>query len=661
MADLAQSMPPMTRKLKIIDELGEKALLLPALVNRGLAANDRAKFGLSLFQAAKAHADRPEAPAQSLREERLAVGLDETDFDDLPAASSRINDLYRIPRVAEVHAMIVGAVGEMIEPLRTAFSVTPDGATTAKDYDRRLKALAAQAPALADGTIPGAYIATMTSANRTADSLHILIMDLHKALNGLQARIADDTIDGACVYQIGPGDRERIAAFMRGLNRTAPLKFNHPGLDTTATRIGDRLVIQNDIGTTDAHVLIVHVVGMTVTLTYTDVHFERFEFFRSLFEPFGVTWQDSRPQRKEGLADEPYFMTTGRFTAADEEQLLRYLDYLGSRIVFLIDWNKARKRLQQFVKKKEAIVLLKSAADDNLGHRAFLEFGGERLVFDAVDYAARGRLHYGQSLHEVLGTAQTSDYLKFVLRATSIGLQNRRPENLVRDEVKAELLNYFSTAHQSILGMATQHAELIFDIASAVRDCLLRLPHESGGELAARTARHARRWESRADKLLNEARQLAHRVHGSEALSRLIEEADDAADNLEEAAFLLTLISSDRRPAPWFEPVQDLAGLLVQGVQEFVKCLKAAEHIHRGSAHEDMKDFLEAIARVSAIEHQTDDANRVVVRTVVREITDTRDLYLFTEIARVLEEAADALNRGVFILRDHILEEVMAA
>ena len=46
---------------------------------------------------------------------------------------------------------------------------------------------------------------------------------------------------------------------MAGLNRTAKLKFTHPGLATTATRAGGRLVIQNDIGTTDAHVIVIHV------------------------------------------------------------------------------------------------------------------------------------------------------------------------------------------------------------------------------------------------------------------------------------------------------------------------------------------------------------------------------------------------------------------
>ena len=53
---------------------------------------------------------------------------------------------------------------------------------------------------------------------------------------------------------------------MRGPNRTAPLKFDHPGLATSATRDGDRLVIQNDIGANDAHVLVLSVGLCDVTL-----------------------------------------------------------------------------------------------------------------------------------------------------------------------------------------------------------------------------------------------------------------------------------------------------------------------------------------------------------------------------------------------------------
>ncbi len=48
-----------------------------------------------------------------------------------------------------------------------------------------------------------------------------------------------------------------VAAFMRGVDRTRALKFNHPGLETSAVRSGSRLVIQNDIGTTDAHIVVI--------------------------------------------------------------------------------------------------------------------------------------------------------------------------------------------------------------------------------------------------------------------------------------------------------------------------------------------------------------------------------------------------------------------
>ena len=49
-----------------------------------------------------------------------------------------------------------------------------------------------------------------------------------------------------------------------------------------ATRSGDRLLIQNDIGTTDAHVVVITVKDDAVTVTYTDVHRARAKFFVDL-------------------------------------------------------------------------------------------------------------------------------------------------------------------------------------------------------------------------------------------------------------------------------------------------------------------------------------------------------------------------------------------
>ena len=49
-------------KREVVRELGELALVLPSLVNQALEANDRAKYYLTLLQAAGAHARRPGSP-----------------------------------------------------------------------------------------------------------------------------------------------------------------------------------------------------------------------------------------------------------------------------------------------------------------------------------------------------------------------------------------------------------------------------------------------------------------------------------------------------------------------------------------------------------------------------------------------------------------------
>lgn len=101
-------------------------------------------------------------------------------------------------------------------------------------------------------------------------------------------------LEGAAVYDLGVADRPAVSAFMAGVKRTARLKLGLPGLATTATRTGGRLVIQNDICTTDAHVIVVHVRDREVSVTYTDVHAERVAFFQAMLKPRGFTWEAGR-------------------------------------------------------------------------------------------------------------------------------------------------------------------------------------------------------------------------------------------------------------------------------------------------------------------------------------------------------------------------------
>src|SRR5271166_3411614 len=432
----------MATKTSMIGELGEASLLLPQRLQQALAGNDRLKFCFTLLQAAEHHANHPEEPPLDLKSERIAAQLPAGELDNAALESRREADgSLHLGGAAKLRQWMLDDVASMSAPLALA------GAPDAAALGARVRTVIAALPQFADDRIPAGLIGAMTSANRGAgDSLHILVMDLHKAINALQAGLAEESIDGARVWCIDAVDRSLIRAFMSGLNETARLKFDHPGLATIATRSGARLVIENDVGTTDAHVLVLHVEGWSAILTYTDVHARRLKFFQKLFEPFGVHWDDTLARSSERLGEEPnYYLSIGRYDAADAKMLERYLAFLGSRIVFLIDWNHARKRLREFLGKGDGVRLLKWAADNNIGHRGFLKLGGERLLYEAIEFAQRAPMHVGERLHEALGPEAAFEYLQFVFRESTTGLLQARSERFIRDAIKAELARRFHT------------------------------------------------------------------------------------------------------------------------------------------------------------------------------------------------------------------------
>jgi hypothetical protein len=94
---------------------------------------------------------------------------------------------------------------------------------------------------------------------------------------------------------------------MRGINATRKLKFDHPGLATTATRAAKRLTIQNDIGETDAQVVVIAVNPDDVTVTYSDVHRARANLFIRLFDDFPAQWSGLEQKTATALGDEGSF------------------------------------------------------------------------------------------------------------------------------------------------------------------------------------------------------------------------------------------------------------------------------------------------------------------------------------------------------------------
>ena len=216
----------MTLKQAVVSELGEEELLAPDLIAVSLVANDQAKYYLALLQTAQENVERPQVPAPDLKAERLASQLTDDWLDDVVAGTRKDRGgAYRIPHGPELLRRVRSSIETMLACLPEA-----DRAPLAA----RLAAL--EFPPLAHGAIPGALIQAMASGDRKAgDSLHLVVMDAHRAINKLQAATAVETLAGARVHQLSDWGRPRVEAFMSGLNRTAPLKFDHPGLGTTAT------------------------------------------------------------------------------------------------------------------------------------------------------------------------------------------------------------------------------------------------------------------------------------------------------------------------------------------------------------------------------------------------------------------------------------------
>jgi len=652
----------MGTKQEIIGSLGEKQLLLPGLVQSGLAANDRVKYFFTLLQLAREQCEQPAPNPPDLQREREASGVADAELDGVIAASRGLpGGRCRIPGAAALLARVLGCLKEMLAPVELAQALGLEGG--ADGYKKRLAAVAKLARGARKDLLPAALIADLTSGERKrGDTAHLLVMDLHKALNRLQGELSRESVEGARVYGLRAPEKELVRAFMRGLNSTQALKLDHPGLGTTATLSGRQLVLQNDIGTTDAHVLVVHIEGLVATVTYSDVHLERLLFFQSLFEKFAVEWEETRSRRDSGLNQGGiYHLCVGAYKARDREQLAQYLAHLGSRLVFLIDWNRARKRLRAFVRKRDGIAVLKWAADNGWGHMAFLKVGGDTLIYDAMQFAIKGAPRFGEDLRDMLGRERALAFVKFVVRTCTEGVLTAKPDSLIRDEVRAELANYFHSAERDLFELACEHAALLVELASGVRDGVLQLQHAGANGALGRIAERAKAWESAADGLLNQVRAAVDHSAGAVFFKVLLEAADDVADSLEEAAFHFTLFPPRTAPEDAHRRLRALADLLVDGAQEYLKALTTARYVRRGGDRDDMRDFLEAVHRITTVEHESDQAQRSIKSALLAAQSDARGLFVVAEVARNLEEAADALMHSGLVLRDHVMGTVAAS
>ena len=638
-------------KSEIIEKLGQSDVLLPSLIEKGLAANDRVKARLSVLQAASARARDPDGARFELTDECRAAGLDPVALETLVnRASMMAEGRFTAPGLAKLGA----AIWEDMQDMTGAVKVGDAGA--ANRFVERLStikgATATTIPSSDDIDLTQIVKLTDLSDN-DGDSLHRLIMDLHKALNRLAAAQAEETVAGAHAYGLQPEDRPALEAFMRGLNATRQLKFNHPGLETTAVRTATRFVIQNDIGETDAHVVMTTVEANTVTVSYTDVHRARAKFFTERFRNFPVKW--SGLERKSGFGEDGvFYLITGRLSAGNGEAKAAFLEALGASLVFLIDWNRARKTLREWVSNADALRVLDWAARHSIGHRAFLELGGPHFVASAVHHAAPSRIGFGERLDYALGREAAIDFLKSVLRIATETLLAGSSLRLAQAGAEAALVSHLQGVGAKLLAVTIRQAGLARQIAVDIKAALGE--GRVGQVIDGAVPDRARRIEEKADRIALETRSEIRRFNADRGTERLVNEMEDAIDELEQAAFVASLTPA-ALVAALREPLIELCSAAVAGAEAAAIGAAAAAEIPHGR-RVDSDTVLSAVATLIEAEHRGDAAERAVTASVLKDEFDLKTALSALELARALERATDRLAMFGHTLREHVLADL---
>jgi hypothetical protein len=646
--------PVRAMKSQIIEQLGQADILLPSLVAEGLAANDRIKVRMSALQAAAHHAREPDHPATDLQVECRAADIAPAALATLIGGAHLAGDgRIAAPNLARLIKEIHDDAATMLR------AVSAGKPAEGETMNARLAAIRTAGLLEAANEIEIARVAKLTGvAEGGADSLHRLVMDLHKALNRLAADCSEEILSGAHVFGLHIEDRAAVESFMQGLNETRVLKFNHPGLDTMATRSGGRLLIQNDIGTTDAHVVVIAVKKNAVTVTYTDVHRARAKFFIALFDTFEAKWSGLDRHVAAGLGeDNAFFLVTGQYAADSAADRNAFLNALGAALVFLIDWNKARKLLRSWVAKDDATRILDWAARQRIGQRGFLELGGNELIGAAVRNAAPTRIGFGERLDQALGRNAAVDFLKTAMRVSTEALSAGRSVRLVRDQIEADLVRRLERVDSALLATVLRQIGLAHDITAAIAHhvAALQAGRPIDGKLLAARAGLI---ERKADRIAIEARKEATRLNAGAIIEQLVDRVEEAVDELEQAAFIASLAPAGIDSA-LLTALADLCAVAITATEAAASGLAAAIEVPEGR-RADSEDALNAVIRLIDAEHAADARERDVTTRVFAGGFDVATSLSVIELARAIERATDRLAGFGHLLRRHIMTDLSA-
>lgn len=482
-------------------------------------------------------------------------------------------------------------------------------------------------------------------------------MELHRVAPLLAREPALEGLDGARVGRLLPQDLPRVRAFFEGLHETAALRLDHPGPETTASRDGSRLLIRVGFGAKDDHGLIATWEAHTLRITHIDPHRARFRFMGRMLQERGFTWEPLASPIEAPLHTGSFGLVgQARLTSDQEGRLREALGGVASCLVFLTDWNQARKQLQTFVRKPVAEEMLDTLAREKLGHTGWLRAGGAALVHEAMQALDSEALHRGERLDRVLGESVAREDLLALMRAASPAARERPELRHLADEARRRLACR-ARPLDTVFDLLAEHAACGHELALSVVEGLL---HDASEASCQDRLRRAKAWQRQTGPLLERARHRAERQARWRPVLTLLERQEEVADALDETLFLMSLPTEPARPA-WPMPVRRSLDALAQNVlaaqQDQVRAIEVARHLDARPSRIDGEALLDRVWSILQAERTGDELLREARRQIVQTLhAHAPCLQLATELATTLEGATDRLLSAAFALRKMVFE-----
>jgi uncharacterized protein Yka (UPF0111/DUF47 family) len=153
-----------------------------------------------------------------------------------------------------------------------------------------------------------------------------------------------------------------------------------------------------------------------------------------------------------------------------------------------------------------------------------------------------------------------------------------------------------------------------------------------------------------------EARSEIARFEADHAINGLVDRIEQAIDELEQAAFIVSVMPRQVVPR-LLEPLARLCTTVVRGAEAAAAGIATAADVPEGQ-RVDSEDALAAVGRLIDAEHDADAAEREITALVMQGEFDLKTTLSVLDLARTLERATDRLAGFGHLLREHVLADL---